>query len=117
VADSVGEVDEPTLIGPLLGLADVEDAEDEVRRLSRLDRRHDLVRKLLFGMQNELDLLAGLPLEGGDDLPDRVVLLRVVALIPPHDKVGALHAEGRQHQRRSQGGGCDPHVSSECRAG
>ena len=42
-----------------------------------LDRRYELVRKLLLGMEDELDLLAGLLLEGRDDLPDRLVLLAV----------------------------------------
>ena len=46
-------------------------------------------------MENELDLLAGLLLEGGDGLPDRLVLLGVVPLLPPHHEVGGLRAERR----------------------
>ena len=51
-------------------------------------------------MEDELDLLAGLLLEGGDDLLDRLVLLGVVALIPPHHEVGGLRAERRHGERR-----------------
>jgi hypothetical protein len=36
-------------------------------------------------MENEIDLSAGLLLERRNDLPDRLVLLCVVALIPPDD--------------------------------
>ena len=50
-----------------------------------------LLRRLV-----ELDLLAGLLLEGGDDLPDRRVLLGVEALLPPHHEVGGPGAERRQ---------------------
>ena len=51
---------------------------------------------------DELDLLAGLLLEGGDDLPDRLVLLGVAALLPPHHEVGGPGAERRQDQRRGE---------------
>ena len=51
-------------------------------------------------MENELDLLAGLLLEGGDDLPDRRVLLGVVPLLPPHHEVGGPGAERRQDDAR-----------------
>jgi hypothetical protein len=94
VADSVSEVDEPAIIGPLLVVLGVGDAEDVVRRLSGLDRCHHLVRKLLLGMENELDLLAGLFLEGRDDLPDGLVLLGVAAFVPPDDESAALAASG-----------------------
>ena len=85
------------------------DAEGEVGRLSGLDRRHELVRKLLLGMEDELDLLAGLLLEGRDDLPDRLVLLGVVAFIPPHDEVGGLGGERRHDDRRSKNDGSATH--------
>jgi hypothetical protein len=58
---------------------------------------------------DELDLLAGLLLEGGDDLPDRGVLLLVEALVPPDDKVGGPGAE-RRHE--DQHGGKDNSASS-----
>jgi hypothetical protein len=35
-------------------------------------------------------------LEGGDDLPDRLVLLVVIPLLPPHDEVGRLGAIRRE---------------------
>ena len=49
-------------------------------------------------MEDQLDLLAGLLLEGGDDLLDRLVLLGVVALVPPHHEVGGVRAERRQDE-------------------
>jgi hypothetical protein len=49
-----------------------------------------------FRMEDQLDLLAGLLFEGGDDLPGRLVFLRVVALIPPHHEVGGPDAERRE---------------------
>ena len=59
--------------------------------------------------EDELDLLAGLLLEGGDDLPDRRVLLGVEALLPPDDEVGGPGAERRQHERNGEEDGPDPH--------
>ena len=109
MADGVGEIDQSTLVGPLLVVLGVDYAEGEVGRLPGLDRRYELVRKLLFGMEDELDLLARLLLEGRDDLPDRLVLLRVVALIPPHDEVGGLGAERRYDDRRSKNDGSATH--------
>ena len=75
MADGVGEIDQAPLVGPLLVVLGVDDAEGEVGRPAGLDRRYELVRKLLLGMEDELDLLARLLLEGRDDLPDRLVLL------------------------------------------
>ena len=48
-------------------------------------------------------------LEGGDDLPDRLVLLGVVPLLPPHHEVGGLCAERRQNQRRGKNQGSNAH--------
>ena len=53
---------------------------------------------ILCGL-DELDLLAGLLLEGGDDLRDRRVLLGVEPLLPPDDEVGGPGAERRQDER------------------
>ena len=53
-------------------------------------------RRLTLRGLNELDLLAGLLLEGGDDLLDRRVLLLVEALVPPDDEVGGPGAGRRQ---------------------
>ena len=63
-------------------------------------------------MEDELDLLAGLLLEGGDDLPDRLVLLGVVPLLPPHHEVGGLRAERRQNERQSNENGVGVHDRS-----
>lgn len=60
-------------------------------------------------MEDELDLLAGLLLGGGNDLPDRLVLLRVVAFISPDDEVGGLCPEWRQNQRRGKKQGSNAH--------
>jgi pimeloyl-ACP methyl ester carboxylesterase len=103
VADGVGKIDQVPLLGPLLVVVGVDDAEGEVGRPAGLDRRHDLVRKLLLGMKDELDTLAGLLLEGRNDLTDRLVLLRG-ALVPPHDEVGAASAERRQDEHGSKKG-------------
>ena len=107
VADGVREVHEPILEGPLADVVVQAEAEGEVGRLAGLERRHDLVRKLLLWMEDELDLLAGLLLEGGDDLPDRLVLLGVVALLPPHHEVGGPGAERRQDQRGGKNNGAN----------
>ena len=48
-------------------------------------------------MLGQLDPLAALLLEGGDDLPDRLVLLGVVPFLPPDDEVRGPGAERRQH--------------------
>ena len=56
---------------------------------------------LIFGMKDELDLLAGILLEGRDDFPDRLALLRI-ALIPPHDEIGGLGAERAHDQRHGE---------------
>ena len=58
-----------------------------------LERRLDLVRKLCLGIQDKLDLLAAPLLERCDHLPDRLALLGIVALVPPHDEVGGPGAE------------------------
>jgi hypothetical protein len=48
-------------------------AEGEIGRLAGVERRHDLLRKLVLLPEHELDLLVTLLLEGGDDFPDRLV--------------------------------------------
>src|SRR5262245_49584090 len=77
-------------------------AEGKVRRLVGLERRHRLGRKLLFFVQCEVDSLAALLLEGRDDLPDRIVLLLVAALLPPYYEIGGAGAEWRHRQHRSE---------------
>jgi hypothetical protein len=53
-------------------------------------------------MEDEFDLLAGLLLESRNDLPDSLVLLRVVAFVPPNDEIGGLGGERRYDDRRSR---------------
>ena len=60
-------------------------------------------------MEDELDLLAGLLLEGGDDLPDRRVLLGVESLLPPDHEVGGPGAERRQDERYGKNDGASAH--------
>ena len=60
-------------------------------------------------MEDQLDLLAGFLLECGDDLPDWIVFLGVVALIPPDDEIGAPGAERRHQERRSEKASSAPH--------
>jgi hypothetical protein len=84
-------------------------AESEVGRLADLERRLDRLWKVVPWMEDQLNLPAGLLLEGGDDLLDRLVLLRGVALVPPHDEVGGVGAERRHHEDRGQCNGSTAH--------
>ena len=68
-----------------------------------------LVEHLVLCGLDELDLLAGLLLEGGDDLRDRLVLLGVEALLPPHHEVGGPGAERRQDDRYGENDGSSAH--------
>ena len=70
------------------------------------------VRQLLHGMEDQLDLLAGLLLERSDDLPQRRVLLRVVALVPPHDEVGGPGAERRHDAAPPRGRRHGPRINN-----
>ena len=72
-------------------------AKQEVGRRPRLEGTsraflHDLI---LCGL-DELDLLAGLPLEGGDGLADRRVLPGVEPPFPPDHQVGGSRARRRE---------------------
>jgi hypothetical protein len=60
-------------------------------------------------MEGELDLLAGLLLERGNDLPERHILLGMEALIPPDDEVGGPGAGQRQHERGGEEDGPSQH--------
>ena len=61
-------------------------------------------------MEDELDPFAAVLLEGGHDLPDRLILLGVEPLLPPHHEVGGPGAERRQHDRRSENSDLLVHV-------
>jgi hypothetical protein len=49
--------------------------------------------------------LAAPLLEGGDDLPDRLVLLSGVPLLPPHHEIGGLSGDRRHHERYGENDG------------
>jgi hypothetical protein len=96
------------------------DAEQEIGRLSGRNRGDDLGFDVVVRRQIELDLLPAMLLEGGDDLPDRRILLGVEALLPQHDEVGGLCAEGRHDDRCGKNDGASahrgdlPHGRGEC---
>ena len=79
VADSIRKVHEPIVEGPLRDVVVQAEPEGEVGRLSGLQRRNERVGQLIFPIKRKLNLLAAPLLEGGDDLPQRRVLLRVGA--------------------------------------
>jgi hypothetical protein len=110
VADGVREIHQPILEGPPWEIGVKQEAEGEVGRPVGFERGYDLVRKLLQGIGGDLDPLAGLLLESGDDLPDRLVLLRIVALLPPHHEVGGVRAKRRQHERGGENRSSAAHV-------
>jgi hypothetical protein len=79
---------------------DVDHGKDEVGgRPLGFDRGQCVVAQLRLLFEDELNLLTGLLLERSDDLPDRLVLLLVLPLLPPHHEVGGLRAEWRYDQR------------------
>ena len=61
-------------------------------------------------MEDEFDLLAGLLLESRNDLPDRLVLLRVVAFVPPDDEIGGLGPERCHSEHRGKNRSSAAHV-------
>ena len=56
--------------------------------------RHRSWSEALFRVEGDLNLLSAGLLEGGDDLLERLVLLGVVSLIPPHNEIGASAQSG-----------------------
>ena len=96
------QVDEPILECPLPDVVGEPEAKGEVGRLPCLERCLDFVRQLGLRIEDELDLLTCVLLEGGDDLPYRLVLLRVEPLFPPHHEIGGAGAERRQRERRGE---------------
>ena len=110
VADSVGEVHEPTLVGPTFVRLGINYREDEVGGAPPgLDRGHKVSHQLLLRTKDELDLLAAALLERRDDLPDRGVLLGVLPLLPPHHEIGGLCAEGDHRERHSENESSNAH--------
>jgi hypothetical protein len=107
-----GKVQEPIVESPFRDVTAKTGAEGEVGRLARLERGRHLVEHLILCGLHEIDLLAGLLLEGGDDLPDRFVLLGIKPLFPPHHEVGGGCAERRHDQRRGENDGMGAHYRS-----
>ena len=64
---------------------------------------------ILCGL-HELDLLAALLLKGGDDFPDRLVLLGVEPLLPPHHEVGGPGSQWRREKCNSHEHGSAAHL-------
>jgi hypothetical protein len=62
-----------------------QEAEQEVRRLTRFYGGLSLARQIRLIVEDQLDVLPGLLLKGGDGLPDRLILLGIEALLPPDD--------------------------------
>jgi hypothetical protein len=107
VADGVREIYQPTFVGPSFGLREIHHRVDKVRGAPPgFERGLEVGQKLLLHIKDELNLFAGLLLEGGDDLPDRRILLRVLSLFPPHHEVsgpgaGRRNREHGDHKRSS----------------
>jgi hypothetical protein len=78
--------------------------------LLRGQRRNERVWQLIFPIKRKLNLLAALLLEGGDNLPQRRVLLRVGPFLPPHDEIGRLGAKGRHREHRGENRSSAAHV-------
>jgi hypothetical protein len=84
-------------------------AVQKVGRLPSRERGSGLVVHLILPRLNELDLLAASLLEGGDDLPNRLVLLGVEPLLPLHHEVGGLGTGRRHDDRRGKNDGSAAH--------
>jgi hypothetical protein len=82
VAHSVDEIDQLIVEGPIRDVLGNKQAKGKVGRLAGLERRSDLLRHLLLLLEDKLDLLAGVLLEDGNDLANRLVLLGVAYLSP-----------------------------------
>jgi hypothetical protein len=98
-ADSLRQVREAAVEGPSTGEAGgPPEPPQEVGRPPRLQRGGD-VGLCSVRLPHEFNVLAGLRLEGGDKLCDRLVLLGVPPLLPPDDKVSGLGSKRHQHER------------------
>jgi hypothetical protein len=82
----------------------------EVRRLPGCKRRLEFAEDFLLPWLDELDVLAGFLLEGGNDIGDRFVLLGIEALLPPDHEVGALGAKRRHREHRGENRSPAPHI-------
>jgi hypothetical protein len=78
------EIHESVVECPLSDIVAEQKPEGEVGWLAGLQCRRYRPAMLRLWLEDQLDLFAGVLLEGGDDLLDRLTLLGVVALIPPY---------------------------------
>jgi hypothetical protein len=62
-------------------------------------------------LEEKLDLLAAVLLEGLDDLPDRLVLLGSEPFFPPHHEVGGMRAERSQIEGQSKYESTSTHIN------
>jgi hypothetical protein len=69
-------------------------AIQKVGRAPDRERRLGFIEDFILCGLDELDPLAGVLLERGDDLPDRLVLLGVEALLPPLTRSAAFAPSG-----------------------
>jgi hypothetical protein len=94
-AERALEVDEPVVVSPVCCQSRTARAQEEIGRCARLQGSRGLLDDLVLFRLDELDLLARLLLELGNDLPHRLVRLRVKSLVPPDHEVGGPR-DGRQ---------------------
>ncbi len=110
MAERVREVDEPAVVGPLTVVGIDGQAEQEVGRRPGGERGQGLGREIVLRGEGDLDVLAGLALEGGDEFPDHIVLSGIdLPQLPPDDEVGAPGDNRRQRERGGEEDGPDPH--------
>jgi hypothetical protein len=105
--EDVGQVFEAPLGGPLAGNLEVEHvAVGDVGRRARIERGDRLGHRLLRRIARQLDLDAGLLLELGDHVVERLVLLRVEPLRPVDDQ-GFLRrrTKGKRNRESPERGG------------
>jgi hypothetical protein len=105
--DGVSQVDEPIVESPFGDVVPSAEAEGKVGQRAGLERCHDLVLKLILLIERELYLFTAALLESCDDISERLVLLGIGPLLPPHHEVGGLGAE-RCHDERGKDKGEHP---------
>jgi hypothetical protein len=103
------QIGQTVVVGPLGSPLSADERVQEIRRRPGLERGVGLVEHLVHRGLNEFDVLAGLLLERGDDLPDRLVFLLVEAFVPPDDQIGGLRTARRHHERHAQNNGSTAH--------
>ena len=87
-------------------------AIQKVGRAPGRERHLGFVEDFILRGLDELDLLAALLLQRGDDLRDSLVFLRIEALLPPHHEVGGLTAERCHCERRGENNDLPAHGKS-----